>query len=79
MMNERQNQWGNKAPSYRVGKSLTKAGTPLALVVVVNALVMIAKSNGVEIDEAAALSIAVAGYGVVMGVGNWLKNRKKGK
>lgn len=62
---------------YSIKKTVAKGGIPIALVVVVKILVEIAKSQGITIDDGTALTIAMSGYGAIVGFLNWLKNRKK--
>jgi len=64
---------------YSIGKSLKKGALPLALVVLVNIAIQIAKANGIAIDEGAVWSIAGMGYSALVALINWLKNRKKGQ
>lgn len=66
-----------QAKTYNISKTLSKGGIPIAVMVLVKIAVSIANSQGITIDEATALTIAMGGYGVVIGFINWLKNRKK--
>jgi len=62
---------------FEMKKSIAKASSPIALVVLVNVMMQILKQKGVEIDESIIWNIAGVGYGAVMGFINWLKNRNK--
>lgn len=64
---------------YSFKRTIQKGGTPVAVVVIVNIVVAVAKSQGVEIDPAAALTAAVAAYGAIIGLANWIKNKRKGR
>lgn len=64
---------------YSFKRTMQKGGTPVAVVVLVNIVVAVAKSQGIEIDPSAALTGAVAAYGTIIGIANWIKNRRKGR
>jgi uncharacterized protein (DUF697 family) len=62
---------------YKISISGKKAAFPLLIPVVVELLIGIAKAKGIEIDKSIAYTIASAGYGAVLGLVNYIKNRKK--
>jgi hypothetical protein len=62
---------------YSFTKTVTKAAPPVVLVVIVHTAIAIAEQHGVKLNESDILTVAVAGYGVVIGLKNWLKNRNK--
>jgi hypothetical protein len=62
---------------YSVGKTIKKASIPLILVLLVRAAIAAGEAAGMKLDETQILTLAGAGYGAVIGLINWLKNRKK--
>ena len=64
---------------YSLSKSLQKGALPLALVVLLNIAIQIAKSKGIALDEGAVWSVAGMGYSAIVALINWLKNGKKGQ
>lgn len=64
---------------YNPAKTAKKAAIPGLIIILVNVVLSIAKSKGIEIDEAAVWEIALGGYGSIIALLNWIKNHKKGK
>jgi hypothetical protein len=60
---------------YSAIKTLKKGSQPLTLVIVVNALIQIARSQGIELDPNLVWSLAAGGYAVIVSLINWFKNR----
>jgi hypothetical protein len=64
---------------YRKSKTMKKAALPGFILILVNLVIAYCKQSGIEIDEAAVWEIAFGGYGSLVALMNYLKNRKKGK
>jgi hypothetical protein len=64
---------------YRRSKTVKKAALPGFIIILVNLVIAYCKQSGIEIDEAAVWEIAFGGYGSLVALLNYLKNRKKGK
>jgi len=64
---------------YRKSKTVKKAALPGFILILVNLVIAYCKQSGIEIDEAAVWEIALGGYGSLVALLNYLKNRKKGK
>ena len=62
---------------YSYLKSFQKAGIPIGLSLIVRIALIVAKNNGIDVDENTIWTIAGAGYGAFIGFINWLKNHKK--
>jgi hypothetical protein len=62
---------------YSFTKTVTKAAPPILIVIIVRTLVTSIEQYGIKMNEADIIALAVAGYGVVIGFKNWLKNRNK--
>jgi hypothetical protein len=62
---------------YNVGKTIKKASIPFFLVILVRAAIAAAEAAGMKLDETEVLTLAGMGYAAVIGLINWLKNRKK--
>lgn len=65
--------------SYSFGKTATKAAPPLILIILVQAAKAALSASGITIDDATLYTIALGGYGAIIGFINYLKNRNKGK
>jgi hypothetical protein len=65
--------------TYSGLKTAAKAAPAFIMILVVQAAKAAAAAAGITIDDATLTSIALAGYGGLMALINWIKNRKKGK
>jgi hypothetical protein len=62
---------------YSFTKTVTKAAPPILIVIILRTLAKAIEQYGIKMNEADIIALAVAGYGVVIGFKNWLKNRNK--
>jgi predicted tellurium resistance membrane protein TerC len=62
---------------YSLKKTLQKGGVPIVIVVLVNILLQVAAQQGITIDATTVWSIVGAGYGAIIALINWLKNRNQ--
>jgi hypothetical protein len=62
---------------YSFTKTVTKAAPPILIVIIVRTLATAIEQYGIKMNEADIIALAVAGYGVIIGFKNWLKNRNK--
>ena len=63
---------------YSYSKTAQKVVTPALLVALLNIVLSLAKSQGVELDANSVWAVAGGLYSIGIGIRNWLKNRKKG-
>lgn len=64
---------------YSIQKTATKAAPPFIIMLIVQAAKAALQSTGVTIDDTTLYTIALGGYGAIIGFINYLKNRNKGK
>ena len=62
---------------YSFEKTVKKGAIPIIFIVIVRALIAAMEQAGMKIIETDILTIAIAGYGALIAVINWLKNRNK--
>lgn len=62
---------------YSARKTVKKAALPVSLAALLELLILLAKTKGIDLDAATVLAIAGAGYGAVVALINWLKNRRR--
>lgn len=66
-------------PAYSIAKTVTKTARPLLVILIVPAAKAALAAAGILIDDAMLFNITIAIYGGLIGLNNWIKNRKKGK
>lgn len=64
---------------YSIGKTMKKAAPPFVVLFLIQALKQSLAQLQITVDDDTLYSIAIGGYGAVIGFINWLKNRNKGK
>ncbi|MFA5235090.1 MAG: hypothetical protein WC390_11885 [Sulfurimonas sp.] len=65
---------------YNVGTTIIKTvETPAVIIVGSKVVSAILTGLGAEIDSETVMVAVTAVYGVVRGIANWIKNRRKGK
>jgi hypothetical protein len=65
--------------SYQPLKTVKKAALPAFIIIILNIALSFAKQYGVVLDESVVWELALAGYGALLALINWIKNHKKGK
>ena len=64
---------------YSIAKTATKAAPAFIMILLVQAAKAAAAAAGITIDETTLTSAILAGYGAIIALVNWIKNRNKGK
>lgn len=64
---------------YSIGKTASKAAPPFIVLLLVPALKAALEAAGITLDDQNLYSIVLAGYGSIIGLINWLKNKNRGK
>jgi hypothetical protein len=65
--------------SYKPTITAKKAALPLGILIIMSMLLSLAKQADIEINDALAWKISLAGYAGILTFVNWIKNRKRGK
>lgn len=68
-----------KTEKYLPSKTAGKAAIPASILILINIAIAVIKQNGIDIDESSVWQIALAGYGAIIALINWIKHHKKGK
>lgn len=64
---------------YSFGKTASKAAPPFLVLLLVPALKAALTAAGITLSDQDLYSIVLAGYGSVIALINWLKNKNRGK
>ena len=64
-------------PAYDPTTSVQKATPSFILIVLVNAAIAAIKQWGLDIPDSEVWTIALMGYGTLMGFIHWIQNRNK--
>ena len=64
---------------YSPAKTAQKAALPVSILIMVNIILLILKQAEIEMDESIVWQIALAGYGGILTLKNYIKNHKRGK